>query len=50
MTETINPDQPSTWNRFTQGGYSTRNNMTEAYIPNESEVDRALLLQKNNQK
>ena len=40
-------EEPSTWNRFTGGRLSTKNNMTEACIPNESEVDRLILNQSN---
>ena len=41
-------NHPFTWNWFTSGRLSTKNNMTEACIPNESEVDRLILTQNNN--
>ena len=43
--DTFASEHPSTW-RFTQGDNFTTRNPTEAYIPNESEVDGPMVLQK----
>ena len=43
--DTFASEHSSTW-RFTQGDNFTTRNPTEAYIPNESEVDGPMVLQK----